>query len=109
MTPKERHQQAVIEYDQCLADISKLKKRIPYYIGVAFILPFLFPFLPGRRGRVPLIDRMEYHEAVIFGFVIMAITLSIAYGFKKENLKKNLRALQVKKHLAEKELNDAEY
>ncbi|MBZ9652832.1 hypothetical protein [Psychroflexus montanilacus] len=107
MTPKKRHQRAVIEYDQCLADISKLKKRIPYYIGVALILPFLFPFLPGRRGRVPLIDRMEYHEAVIFGFVIMTITVSIVYGFKLENLKKNLKALQLKKHLANKAMVDS--
>ena len=105
MTSKEKHNQAIIEYNDCSEDVKKLKRKIPYYIGVVLILPFFHPYIPGRRGRPALIERMEYHEAVIFGFVVMTITLSIFYFWKMDNLKKRLRELKLKKHLTENELN----
>ncbi len=105
MTIKEKHEQAIIEYNDCSKEITKLKKKIPFFIGVVLVLPFFHPYIPGRWGRPPLIERMEYHEAVIFGFIVMSITLSIFYSWKMDKLKKKLRELKLTKHLTENKLN----
>jgi hypothetical protein len=80
-----------------------MKKRIPWAIlgGIGFAL--LFPFLPGRRGRRPMIENWEYHNAVIFSAVIFAIVYPIGFTMGKNQTEKKLRELKLKKHLIEKE------
>jgi len=69
-------------------------------IGIAF--SFLFPYLPGSRGRRPMIEAWEYQNAVIFSAIIFIIAYSIGYLLKKEKLEKKLRELKLKKYLIEK-------
>ena len=69
-------------------------------IGIAF--SFLFPYLPGRRGRSPMIETWEYHNAVLFSAVIFAIVYPIGYAMRKSKLEKKLRELKLKKHLIQK-------
>ncbi len=106
MTIKNKLEQAKNNFDDCSKEIVKLKKKIPFFIGVVVIFLFFAPYIPGRRGRQPLIEKLEYHEAILFYFVIMAITLSLFYLWKMNKLKKKLRELKLKIHLIEKELGE---
>jgi len=87
----------------CRNKLDKMKKRIPLgiIIGIAFSL--LFPYLPGKRGRRPMIETWEYHNAVIFSAIIFIIIYPIGYTMGKSKLEKKLRELKLKKHLTEKE------
>ena len=80
-----------------------MKKQIPIRILIGVIFAFLFPYLPGRSGRRPMIETWEYSNAVIFSAVIFAIIYSIGYSIGKSKLEKQLRELKLKKHLIEKE------
>ncbi|MCR8668055.1 hypothetical protein NO995_10205 [Aestuariibaculum sp. M13] len=80
-----------------------MKKRIPLGILIGIGFSFLFPYLPGKHGRRPLIETWDYHNAVIFGAVIFAVIYPIGYSIGKNKLEKKLRGLKLKKHLIEKE------
>jgi len=80
-----------------------MKKRIPLGILIGVVFALLFPYLPGRRGRRPMIETWEYSNAVIFSAVIFAIVYPIGYVIGKNKLEKKLRELKLKKHLIEKE------
>lgn len=69
--------------------------------GIGFAI--LFPFLPGRRGRRPMIENWEYDNAVIFSTIIFVIIYPIAYTMGENQTEKKLRELKLKKHLIEKE------
>ncbi|XLS30834.1 hypothetical protein ACJD0Z_08370 [Flavobacteriaceae bacterium M23B6Z8] len=66
-----------------------MKKQIPLAIlgGIGFAL--LFPFLPGRRGRGPMIENWECVNAVIFCAALFAITYPIAFTMRKKQTEKN--------------------
>ncbi|MFS4456821.1 hypothetical protein [Maribacter sp. 2304DJ31-5] len=68
-----------------------MKKRIPWGIlgGIAFV--FIFPFLPGRRGRRPMIESWEYHNVVIFSAILYVIVYPIGYVIGKNKIEKRLR------------------
>ena len=106
MTLKNKLVQVKNNFVDCSKEIEKLKKKIPFFIGVVILLSFSAPYIPGRQGRQPLIEKLEYHEAVLFYFIIMAITLSIFYLWKMNKLKKELRELKLKIHLIEEELSE---
>lgn len=86
----------------CKNKLGRMKKRIPLAIlgGIGFAL--LFPFMPGLRGRRPMIENWEYDNAVIFSAVIFAIVYPIAYTMGKNQTEKKMRELKLKKHLIEK-------
>ena len=90
----------------CQNKLDRMKKRIPLGILICIALAFLFPYLPGRRGRRPMIETWDYNNAVIFSAVIFAIIYPIGYTIGKNKLEKKLRELKLKKHLFEKELRN---
>lgn len=92
------------EMSNCQYKLDRIKKRIPFGILIGVVFAFLFPYLPGRRGRRPMIETWEYSNAVIFSAVIFAIIYPIGYVIGKNKLEKKLRELKLKKHLIEKEL-----
>ena len=89
----------------CRNKLDRMKKRIPLGILIGFIFSFLFPYLPGRRGRRPMIETWDYHNAVIFSAIIFAILYPIGYSMGKNKLEKKLRELKLEKHLIEKEIS----
>ena len=86
---------------ECRNKLNRKKKRIPLLIFIGIALSFIFPYLPGRRGRRPMIEFWEYHYAVLFCAVIIASVLAISYSMDKTKLEKNLRALKLRKYLIE--------
>lgn len=87
----------------CRNKLDRMKKRIPLGILMGIVFSFLFPYLPGRRGRRPMIETWDYHNAVIFSAIIFAIIYPIGYSMGKNKIEKKMRELKLKKHLIEKE------
>jgi len=87
------------EMQSCQNKLVRIKKMIPIGILIGIAFSFLFPYLPGRRGRSPMIETWEYHNAVLFSAAIFAIVYPIGYAMRKSKLEKKLRELKLKKHL----------
>lgn len=83
--------------------LKRMQKKIPWGIFGGFVFSFLFPFIPGRRGRRPMIENWEYQNAVLFCAIIYIIIYPIGYIMGKNKAEKKLRALKLKKYLIEKE------
>lgn len=104
MNSKEKRVQEVdSEILGCQHKLDRMEKQIPWAIlgGIGFSL--VFPFLPGRRGRKPMIENWEYPNAVLFSAIIFAIIYPIGYSIGKNKTEKKLRELKLKKYLIEKE------
>lgn len=81
---------------------SKFKRNL--LIGTIICIPllFIYPYMPGRRGRPPLIETMDYTHAIIFIGILWAIVIPLSYFWNKENHRKKIKALKIKKrHLVE--------
>ena len=76
---------------------SEFKKRL--IIGGVICIPllFIYPYLPGRRGRPASIETMEYNDAILFTGIIWIIVIPLSYFWKKEKFNKKIRALNLKK------------
>ena len=102
----DRIRNVVFEMSDCQNKLDRMKKRIPLGIVIGIVFAFLFPYLPGRRGRRPMIESWEYNNAVIFSAVIFIIIYPIGYQIGKSKLQKKIRELKLKKHLIENELRN---
>ncbi|WP_420574001.1 hypothetical protein [Kordia sp.] len=91
---------------ECRNALIRMKKRIPLGILACIGFCFIFPYLPGRRGRKPMIETWGYQNAVLFGVVIFPIVCAVCYIMAKSKLEKKLRELKLKKYLAEKEIEE---
>ncbi|QSS96686.1 hypothetical protein [Psychroflexus sp. ALD_RP9] len=90
------------EIQRCQNKLVRIKKMIPLGILIGIVFSLLFPYLPGRRGRRPMIETWEYQNAVIFSAIIFIVAYLIGYLFKKDKLEKKIRELKLKRHLIEK-------
>jgi len=69
-------------------------------LGIKWGLPLLalmclvMPYLPGRRGRGPLIERMDYADAVIMYTVILVVAVGISLLWQNDKLNKEYRQLR---------------
>ena len=82
------------EIGKCENKISKFKKRIPITIIVGIIFPFIYPYLPRKYGRKPLIEEWEYNSSVIFLISVYFITFVIIYFYIVERNKKKIESLK---------------
>jgi hypothetical protein len=76
--------------------IKKLKKNIPFAIGGGLIFSFIFPYIPGRRGRKPMIETWEYTNAVIFSLILFFTIYLCSYFYLIDNNKKEIETLKRK-------------
>jgi len=53
------------------------------------------PYLPGRRGKPPTIERMDYADAVIMCAVILAVGVGISWIWQNHKLNEEFRKLRV--------------
>lgn len=83
--------------------LNDLPKRAVKEIFILVGLALLFPFIPGKRGRKPMVDNWEYSHALIFVTILFTVTYIIAYYWRKDKLKKRVRDLKLKEHLLQKE------
>ncbi|MGY0393280.1 hypothetical protein ACW5R3_12065 [Bizionia sp. KMM 8389] len=102
---KDRIKNVESEMLDCRKKLDRMKKRIPLGIILGLGFSLLFPYLPGKRGRSPMIETWEYQNAVLFSAAFYAITYPIGYSIGKNKLEKKLRELKLKKHLIEKEIS----
>ena len=86
-----------------------MKKRIPIGILIGIAMSLIFPFLPRKHGRQPLIETWEYSHAVLYIAVIVAIFYPISYAMGKEKIEKEIRELKLSKHLLEKEKKELKH
>ncbi len=86
----------------CGSKLQKMKSRVPLAIVVGIIFSFIFPFMPGHRGKEPLAEQWGYQNAVIFSATVLFIAYPIGYILRKERIEKKLRQLKLKKHLIKK-------
>lgn len=91
------------EIRNCQDKLKRMQKKIPWGILGGIIFSFLFPFIPGLRGRRPMIENWEYQNAVLFCAIIYIIIYPIGYTKGKNKAEKKLRELKLKKYLIEKE------
>ena len=74
--------------------IKKLKKNVPFAIGGGLIFSFIFPYIPGRRGRKPLIETWEYTNAVIFSLILFFTIYLFSYFYLIDKNKKEIETLK---------------
>lgn len=78
--------------------INMPKKVLKEILGL-IVLAIIFPFLPGKRGRKPMVENWEYDYALIFVAILFFIIYLITYYWRKEKLEKRIRELKLKQHL----------
>ena len=83
--------------------LSNLPKNIPKEVFMLVGFAVVFPFIPGKRGRKPIIENWEYSHSLIFVSIIFTIIYIITYHWRKDKLEKRARDLKLKQHLLEKE------
>lgn len=76
------------EIQDCQNKLERMKKRIPLTIFICVVFALVFPFLPGSRGRRPMIETMEYTEAIVFLAIVFSIIYPISYLIKNNKLQK---------------------
>jgi len=79
------------EINNCQNKLKRLRKKVPWGILGRIVFSFLFPFIPGRRGRRPMIESWDYHNAVMFCALVYVIVYPIGYTMGKNKLEKRLR------------------
>ncbi len=70
--------------------------NIPISIVVGVAYSFYSPYLPGRRGRPPMIERMEYSDAVFQSAFIFFSILLISFYFIISRKKNKINELDRK-------------
>ncbi|WP_339882541.1 hypothetical protein [Polaribacter vadi] len=55
--------------------------NIPISIILGIIYSLYSPYLPGRRGRPPMIERMEYSDAILLSAFIFFSILFLSFFF----------------------------
>lgn len=77
------------------------KFTIPIAIIGGLVYSFAYPYLPRKNGRKPIIEEMEYYDAVIQNAVLFFFLLFISMYYvihkKKKKIKELERELYVKK------------
>ncbi|MFH4966547.1 hypothetical protein V8G69_16215 [Gaetbulibacter sp. M235] len=86
--------------------IKKLKKNAPFAIIGGILLSLIYPYLPRRYGRKPLIEQMEYFNAVLFMGVIYFIIYAISYFYLIDKYKKEIEALNRRKISLESKIKE---
>jgi hypothetical protein len=82
--------------------LKDLPKKVVKEIFILTGLAILFPFIPGKRGRKPMVENWEYSNALIFVAILFTLTYIIAYYWRKDKLIKRIRDLKLKEHLLQK-------
>jgi Na+/melibiose symporter-like transporter len=85
------------EIEKYKKKIIKLKKNAPFAIIGGLLFCFIYPYLPRRYGRKPLIEQMEYFNAVLFIGVIYFIIYAISYFYLIDKYKKEIETLKRRK------------
>lgn len=102
MTQQEKIKLAENEITAELNNFKAAKKKFLY--GAIGLIPllFIYPYLSVRLGSKPLIEQMEYADALIFILAIWTIILPISFFWIKNKHEKKLKSLNIKKrHLEE--------
>lgn len=65
-------------------ELKNLPKRVIREVLLLTGLAIIFPFLPGRRGRRPMIENWDYEYALIFVVVIFVFTYLLIHSFMEK-------------------------
>lgn len=74
--------------------IKKLKKNRPFAIGGGVVLSLIYPYIPGRHGRKPMIETWDYANAVGFMLVLYFAIYLISYVYLMDKNKKKIESLK---------------
>lgn len=83
--------------------LKNLPKKVIREVLLLTGLAIIFPFLPGRGGRRPMIENWDYQDALIFVVIIFVITYLLFHSWRKNKMNKRMRELKLKKHLLDKQ------
>ncbi|MFS4494569.1 hypothetical protein [Maribacter sp. 2308TA10-17] len=83
--------------------LKNLPNRVIREILLLTGLAIIFPFLPGKFGRRPMIENWDYSDALIFVVIIFVVTYIGILSWRKNRLNKRMRELKLKKHLLHKQ------
>ncbi|MEL7271659.1 MAG: hypothetical protein AAGL34_18945 [Bacteroidota bacterium] len=98
-------EEATLELANAERKLKDLPKKVFKEVLILTGVAILFPFLPGKRGREPMIKSWEYDDALIFTSSIFGLTYIIGYFWRKEKLQKRIRELKLKEHILSKAKN----
>ncbi|NQX81900.1 MAG: hypothetical protein HRT66_07905 [Flavobacteriaceae bacterium] len=100
---KERTVNVDSQISICHNKLIKKRNKIPLGIVIGIVFSFIFPYIPGRHGRKPMLEDFGYENSVVFCVVFYAIIYLIGYATDKSKLEKELRELKFKKYLIEED------
>lgn len=89
--PSERLKKLENEIERSQNKIDKMKKGIPLFIIIGIIFTFAYPYIPGRRGRDPLVESMGYEYSVIFSAIMFIALVPVGYYMAKKDLEKKIK------------------
>ncbi len=96
-------EEVTLEMSETKRKLKELPKRAIKEIIILTFLAITFPFLPGRRGRKPMIENWEYGNALVFVSILFAFVYLISYFWRKDKLEKRIRELKLKEYLIQKQ------
>ena len=74
--------------------IKKFKKNVPFAVIGGLFFSFGYPYVPSGRGGKPLIETMEYTDAVIYMLVLYFVIYLISYFYLIDKKKENIESLK---------------
>ena len=80
--------------------------NIPISIILGIIYSVYSPYLPGRRGRSPMIERMEYSDAILQSAFIFFSILFVSFFFLISKKKKKINDLERKYNNDKKKIKE---
>ena len=92
-------EEVTFEISETKRKLEELPKRVVKEIIFLTVVAIIFPFLPGRRGRKPMIENWEYSNALVFISILFAIVYLISYFWRKDKLERRMRELKLKEYL----------
>jgi hypothetical protein len=83
------------ELEKKKSSLNKIYRiNIPLSIILGIFYSFYYPYIPRRGGKPPMIEEMEYSEAVIQSGIIFFVILSISFYIIISNKKKKIEELE---------------
>jgi len=85
--------------------IKKFKKNRPFAIGGGVVFSLIYPYLPRRHGRKPMIETWDYVNAVGFMLVLYFTIYLIAYFYLIDKHKQEIESLKRTKMTIKNKMN----
>jgi len=72
----------------------KLDLGLRWSLPIFGLMCLVMPYLPGRRGKPPMIERMDYTDAVIMCAVVFTLAIGISWIWQNHKYNEEFRKLR---------------